>query len=320
VAAGPGTPWPRSGDGTQRPGGLAARAAPPALLTGKHVRLRRLFDPVRGSCVIVALDHGMTSPRFLSGLAAMRARIGEAVAGGANALMLGPGSAAHYWEAFAGRSALALMLTASAAGRPGGPRVTRIGSLEQAVRLGADAVVVYVALAGEDEGEMISYLSEVGEACERTGMPLIAEAEFPNAYAAHEAGQASASELGAEYLRRNARLCAELGADVVKVNWSGDAASFASIVEACDRPVVLAGGPVLPDEETLARMVAARDAGAIGCSVGRNVFEHERPEAMTRALVAVFRDGCSVKEALDLVRGGSRARERAAAHPRPDRA
>jgi fructose-bisphosphate aldolase, class I len=268
--------------------------AGPAALTGKRIRLGRLIDPATGSCRIVALDHGMTSPQFLEGLNDTAAKVTESVNGGANVLMLGRGIAGSCWQAFAGRAALALMLTAAAAGRPGGASITPIGSVEEALRIGADAVVVYVALGGDDEPDMIRYLSAVGESCDSLGMPLIAEAEFPNAYASRDAVE----DYGAEYLRRNARLCAELGADVVKVNWSGDQASFASIVRACGRPVVLAGGPVLPDAELLSRMEQARDAGAIGYSVGRNVFEHAHSEAMARALTSIFKSGATATEAL----------------------
>lgn len=271
-------------------------SANPGSSVGKGLRMHRLLEPEHRSCIIVALDHGMTSPRFLDPLAEMRQRIHEAVVGGANVLMLSRGSASSYWEEFAGRASLALMLTASAAQRPSGPRVTGIGSVEEALRLGADAVVVYVALAGDDEPEMIRYLSDVGESCQLNGMPLIAEAEFPDAYAD---GDSVGEGLGVEYLRRNARLCAELGADVVKVNWSGSQESFASIVAACGRPVVLAGGPVIDDAELLERMEAARDVGAVGCSVGRNVFEHRDPAAMTRAISAIFRKGSSAKEAFE---------------------
>jgi DhnA family fructose-bisphosphate aldolase class Ia len=84
----------------------------------------------------------------------------------------------------------------------------------------------------------------------------------------------------------------------VKVNWSGHQDSFASVVRACGRPVVLAGGPVLPDAELLSRMEQARDAGAIGYSVGRNVFEHPHSEAMARALTGIFKSGVTAAEAL----------------------
>lgn len=262
---------------------------------GKAIRLRRLIDAESGACIVVAMDHGMTSPRFLEGLRDTASRITEAIGGGATALMLSRGSAEAYCHTFAGKTGFALMLTASAACHPDGPRIAPIGSVEEATRLGADAVVVYVALNGSDEREMVSYVSSVGEACSAFGVPLIAEAEFPNAYAELESLD---TELGTEYLTRNARLCAELGADIVKVNWSGDQESFASIIEACDRPVIVAGGPLLPDDVFLDRMASARSAGAIGCSVGRNVFQHPDPTAMTRALSRIFKQSWTAHDAL----------------------
>lgn len=272
----------------------------PAGSVGKRIRYERLVDRGSGACIVVAIDHGMTSPRFLEGLRHTRERITEAVEGGATALMLSRGSATAYCDAFAGRAGLALMMTASAAGRPTGPCIVPIGSLDEAHSLGADAVVVYVALSGEDEREVISYLSAVGEACASGGVPLIAEAEFPNAYAERDSISTS---LGAEYLARNARLCAELGADIVKVNWSGDVSSFRAIVEGCGRPVIVAGGPVVPDRDLLVRMEAARTAGAIGCSVGRNMFEHANPFALTRSLSRIFADGWSAADALEELQG-----------------
>jgi DhnA family fructose-bisphosphate aldolase class Ia len=188
------------------------------------------------------------------------------------------------------------MLTASAAGRPSGPVVAPISSVEEALCIGADAVVVYVALAGDNEAEVITHLSRVGEACESLGMPLIAEAEYPNAY---QSLTEMAQSYGPEYLQRNVRLCAEMGADIVKVNWSGDQASFADIVRACGRPVVLAGGAMISDAELLSRMAQARDVGAIGFSVGRNIFQHKNPEAITRALSRIFREKWSASAAAE---------------------
>jgi DhnA family fructose-bisphosphate aldolase class Ia len=255
--------------------------------TGKKIRLNRLIQAETNTCLICAIDHGMTSPVFLDGLYDTQARVREAIAGGANVLMLGRGVVKHTVQHFQRDTSLALMLTASAAGRPSGAVITPIGSVDEALRCGADAVVVYVALAGDNEPDAIRYLSEIGETCERVGMPFIAEAEYPNAY---QSLSSMATSFGADYLLRNARLCAEMGADIVKVNWSGDAASFADIIRACDRPVVLAGGSLISDQELLARMEAAREAGAVGCSVGRNIFQHQRPEAITRAISRVFRD------------------------------
>jgi DhnA family fructose-bisphosphate aldolase class Ia len=263
-------------------------------VTGKKIRLNRLIQAETNTCLICAIDHGMTSPQFLSGLYDTEARVREAIAGGANVLMLGRGMAKKFCHLFHRDTSLALMLTASAGGRPSGALITPIGSVEEALRIGADAVVVYVALAGDNEPEAITYVSKIGEACELLGMPFIAEAEYPNAYQSLQTMQGA---LGAEYLKRNARLCAELGADIVKVNWSGDQKSFAEIVQACDRPVVLAGGTLISDADLLTRMQQVRDVGAIGCSVGRNIFQHQNPEAITAAISRVFRDKWPAKKA-----------------------
>jgi DhnA family fructose-bisphosphate aldolase class Ia len=152
-----------------------------------------------------------------------------------------------------------------------------------------------VALAGDNESEAIQALSDIGEACEELGMPFIAEAEYPHAY---QSLNSMATTFGADYLKRNARLCAELGADIVKLNWSGDQTSFAEIIRACARPVVLAGGSLITDEELLTRMQTARDEGAVGCSVGRNIFQHQQPAAITGAISRVFRDRWTAKQAL----------------------
>src|SRR5260370_690270 len=105
----------------------------------------------------------MTSPTFLEGLYETRGRTREAIAGGANVFMLGRGMARQVIEEFTPATSLALMLSASAAGRPQGAVVTPIGSVDEALRLGADAVVVYVALAGENESEMLQYASSFSE-------------------------------------------------------------------------------------------------------------------------------------------------------------
>jgi DhnA family fructose-bisphosphate aldolase class Ia len=132
-------------------------------------------------------------------------------------------------------------------------------------------------------------------------MPFIAEAEFPTTYAAVEDLSA---EYGFSYLARNVRLCAELGADIVKTNWPGDGGSFGKLVEATSGlPVVLAGGSQIEDRELLERMEAAMAAGGIGCSVGRNIFMHQSPRAITAALSRVIRERWSAAKAYDELQG-----------------
>jgi fructose-bisphosphate aldolase/2-amino-3,7-dideoxy-D-threo-hept-6-ulosonate synthase len=258
------------------------------------MRLKRVIDPA-GVSVICALDHGMTSPQFLEPLADIASRTAEAVAGGANVIMMSKGMIRIAAPAFARETALALLLSASANPDGGRPEVVQIAEVEEALRLGADAVVLFTALGGDGEPTMIRTLAEVGRECQRLGIPFIAEAEFPTTYASVEDLK---DRYGFEYLRRDVRLCAELGADIVKTNWPGDPDSFAKLVEATSGiPVVLAGGSRLEDRELLGRMEQAVAAGAIGCSVGRNIFMHRSPEGITRALSRVIRERWSADKA-----------------------
>jgi fructose-bisphosphate aldolase/2-amino-3,7-dideoxy-D-threo-hept-6-ulosonate synthase len=265
-------------------------------VTGKRMRMKRVIDP-SGVSIICALDHGMTSPDFLEPLAEIEARTAEAVAGGANVIMMSKGMIRRAEPAFARETSLAMLLSASANAGEDRPSVVQIAKVEEAQRLGADAVVLFVALSGESEPAMIRTLAEVGGECERLGMPFIAEAEFPTTYATVEA---LADEYGFEYLRRNVRLCAELGADIVKTNWPGDRDQLGRLVEATSGiPVVLAGGTRVDDRELLQRMEVAVEVGAIGCSVGRNIFMHRSPEAITRALSRVIRERWPAQKAYD---------------------
>lgn len=266
---------------------------------GKSMRLKRVIDPA-GVSIICALDHGMTSPTFLEPLADIAMRAAETITGGANVIMMSKGMIRLAEPAFSPTTSLALLLSAS--GNPDGdrPQIVQIAEVEEALVLGADAVVLFTALGGETEPGMIEILAGVGRECAALGMPFIAEAEFPTTYATVEALK---QQYGFEYLRRNVRLCAELGADIVKTNWPGDAEAFGKLVEAANGiPVVLAGGSRLEDEELLMRMQAAVEGGAIGCSVGRNIFMHVSPEAITRALSRVIRERWSADKAHEALR------------------
>jgi len=266
---------------------------------GKAMRLKRVIDPA-GVSVICALDHGMTSPTFLEPLADIVERTRETVAGGANVIMMSKGMIRVAHEAFSPTTSLALLLSASANPDGDRPEIVRIADVEEALTLGADAVVLFTALGGEAEASMIDILAAVGRECAELGMPFIAEAEFPTTYATVEELK---QQYGFEYLRRNVRLCAELGADIVKTNWPGDQDAFAKCVEAANGiPVVLAGGSLLEDGELLRRMEEAMAVGAIGCSVGRNIFMHQHPEAITRALARVIRDRWTATDAMQAMK------------------
>src|SRR5437868_1951594 len=131
---------------------------------GKTMRLKRVIDPA-GVSVICALDHGMTSPTFLEPLADIAARTSETVAGGANVIMMSKGMIRLAMPAFAPTTSLALLLSASASPDGDRPEVVQIAAVEEALRLGADAVVLFTALGGDTEAGMLRTLAGVSREC-----------------------------------------------------------------------------------------------------------------------------------------------------------
>jgi DhnA family fructose-bisphosphate aldolase class Ia len=100
-----------------------------------------------------------------------------------------------------------------------------------------------------------------------------------------------------------ARVGAELGADIVKVPYTGSPETFREVVESCPAPVVMAGGPKAERDEDVLEMVwGAVRAGAMGVTIGRNVFMHENPKAIVRAIRAIVLEGKRPEEALLYVR------------------
>jgi len=126
-------------------------------------------------------------------------------------------------------------------------------------------------------------------------MPLIAMM-YPR-------GKDIKNQNAAEVVAHVARVGAELGADIIKTNYTGDVDSFRDVVRGCPVPVVMAGGPKTnSDEEFLAMVRGAIEAGGRGVAIGRNVFQHDNPTAMTRALTLVVHRNASVEEAMEALK------------------
>jgi len=163
-------------------------------------------------------------------------------------------------------------------------------TVEEALVIGADAVSVHVNVGAKTDPEMLRVLGEVSRQCMRWGMPLVAMM-YPR-------GKKVKSEHGVEAVKLAARIGAELGADIVKTNYTGDIDSFKQVVEGCPAPVVIAGGPKMDTQEDVLRMVwEAAQAGCAGASIGRNVFQAPDPIKMVRALHRIVHEGWHYSEA-----------------------
>jgi DhnA family fructose-bisphosphate aldolase class Ia len=137
---------------------------------------------------------------------------------------------------------------------------------------------------------MLRDFGYISKHCQEWGMPLLAMM--------YTRGPHIENEFDVKVIKHAARVGAELGADIVKVNYSGTPESFQDVVRGCPVPVVIAGGEKMETDEQILEMVrGAMDAGAGGISIGRNAFQHKTPDKITRALCSIVHLNSSVEEA-----------------------
>ena len=257
-------------------------------MDGKARRLARILPG--GRTLIVPIDHAVTSGP-ITGLGDARHTIERVLAGEPDAMLMHRGALmAGLWPASAG-SALIVHLSAGTelCGRP--HLKARVADVEDAVRIGADAVSIHVTLGTDSDPEALADLGRVSSTCARWGMPLLAMMYVD--------GRPACTT---DPTRHAARIAAELGADIVKVDHPGDGESVEALVESCFARVVLAGGPRVSDEHAfLASIEEAMAAGAAGACVGRNIVQHRDPAALARACRAVVHSEAPAGEVADML-------------------
>ena len=252
---------------------------------GKTRRLRRIIRD-DGRTVIVPMDHGLTLGP-VPGLENMQSTIDSLARGGVDAIIVHKGIAAN---SDTRRLGLIIHLNGSTSLSPDPDRKLQVCTVDEAVALGADAVSIHVNVGALTEVEMLTDLGNASSACSEYGIPLLAMM-YPR-------GPSIKNSNDTEAVRHASRVGAELGADIVKTNYTGSPDTFREVVRGCPVPVVIAGGPKADTVEEVLRMVyGSVQGGGIGVSLGRNVFQHENPEAMSRAIVAIVHKGASVDDA-----------------------
>ncbi len=251
---------------------------------GMKNRLARIFRPSSGRTVMLAIDHG-----YFQGPTTGLERIDLSIV-----------PIAHYADAMMlTRGMLRSTLPATHQGgvvmrASGGPSILKELSderlavdLEDAVRMNVHAVAVQVFIGGEHETQSVSNLTSLIDAGYRVGIPVLGVT-------------AVGTELArdARYLGLATRICAELGAQIVKTYWCPD--GFARVAAGCPVPIVMAGGKKLPEREALEMAYRAVQEGAAGVDMGRNIFQSSAPAAMIQAVSKVVHDDESPSEAYAL--------------------
>jgi len=184
-----------------------------------------------------------------------------------------------------------LHLSASMSLSPDPNNKVLITPVEDAIRMGADAVSVHINIGAETECNMLQSLGMTASRCREWGMPLLAMM-YPR-------GKNINAENSAQYVKIAARAAAETGVDLVKTNYTGDIDSFRDVTKGCPVPVLMAGGPRMETTEQILEMVYdSIEGGGSGVAIGRNVFQAEDPTKIVRAIAAIVHERCTVKEAL----------------------
>ncbi len=260
---------------------------------GKAIRRERIFNRNTGRTIIVPLDHGV-SVGPIYGLVDLRETVSQVAEGGCNAVLMHKGLVRCGHRTRGQDIGLIIHLSASTAVSPTPNAKVLVSSVEEAIKHGADCVSVHINLGDESESVM---LREVGLAAEKAadwGIPLLAMV--------YARGPKVKDEFDPGLVAHCARVGVELGADVVKVNYTGSVDTFANVVEGCCVPVVIAGGPKLDSDRALVTMVHdSIQAGGAGLSIGRNIFQHAKPAALVKALHGVVHLDWDVDQAMAIL-------------------
>lgn len=243
-------------------------------MSGKEIRLKKLYHH-SDKLLIVPMDHGITIGP-VTGLTEINQTVNAVFDGGADAVVVHKGLVRYLTDALgSNKGELIIHLSASTALAPESQSMRKelVSSVEHSIRLGATAISTHVNLGSQFEAEQIKDVGLIAEECDKWGLPLLAMMYVRDGSKVHE--------FDPERIRHAARVAEELGADIVKVNYSGSPETFRQVVSGVKIPVLIAGGERLGSNDDLLTMINdAVSAGANGISIGRNIFQDENPEKL----------------------------------------
>ena len=258
---------------------------------GKSIRIERLFDRKSKKTIIIPMDHGLTMGT-IKGLENIADMVDKVALGGANAVLMHSGMVSIGHRQYGKDIGLIIHLSGATNLAPDPDRKVLVCSVERALKMGADGVSIHINIGAKEEPEMLQDASKTIEKSREWGIPLIAMM-YPR-------GNKIKNENDPEVVNIAVRVGVELGADVIKTNYTGDIDSFKEIVNGVSHvPIIIAGGPKMDSISDLFQMVYdSIQAGGCGVSIGRNIFQSEDPTKMISAIYKIVHKNYTVEEIL----------------------
>jgi fructose-bisphosphate aldolase/2-amino-3,7-dideoxy-D-threo-hept-6-ulosonate synthase len=255
-------------------------------IIGKKLRKSRIFRD-DGKTLIVPMENlaawDIEESRNVDEISDWSEIAKAVIKGGADAIMTRYGIAKRYYKELVGKH-VSLIVTVE---------LESLNHVEKALRIGADAVKN--AYFGSVANTPSLKVTQLADRCEQFGIPFLFET-VP--LSDQKIGKKPEQLFNVNSIRKAVRLGITFGADIIKTSYSGSAESFKQIVKGCSVPIVILGGPKLSNKQILERIKGAMDGGAAGVACGRNIYTHENPEIITRAISRVIHENASVEEAM----------------------
>jgi len=270
------------------------------LCSGKKARLHRMmytYGPGNGKLLILPIDQGLehgpidffpnppsANPEYQYELA---------IKGGYSAIALHYGLARKYFGKYAGKIPLVLKVNGKCNIPSGDEALSPLSAtVEDAVRLGADAIGYTIYVGTPRQYEDLSQFQKIRAEADKYGMPIIVWA-YPRGSAVDKKGGKN-SFYAIEYA---ARVALEYGADVIKINlpeittasspapyneltWSTAEMAAHAVKSAGKALVIFSGGSKVNDEDLLNKVEICMNSGAVGLIYGRNMWQRPMDEAL----------------------------------------
>lgn len=264
-------------------------------MIGKQIRMERIMNRNTRRALIVPLDHGVSAGP-IPGIIDLKEAVGKIAEGGADSIVIHKGNVRAGHRGQGSDIGLIMHLSASTSLSPDPNSKVLVCTVEEAIMMGADAISIHVNLGAEDEKDMLKDFGKISKECMTWGMPLLAMV--------YTRGKKIKNENDVNVVKHAARVAEELGADLVKVSYTGSVDTFREVTAGCGIPVLIAGGEKADsDLDVLKNIRDSIVAGGAGVSIGRNVFQHEDPSRMVRAIHSLIHQGKNVEEAQRILDG-----------------